>query len=183
VAAVLGGESRDDAYANLRVFRLLDLVCRPDVLLEGQNEALARAIHENYVSNRRREGQSAETNPSMADWEHLPESLKESNRAQAASIWFKLEAIGCDIAPMTDWDAEPLAFTADEIERLAPGEHERWLKERMAAGWRLAAARNEERKESPYLIPTRICRRTSRRLTGTQCGGYRSSSQRSGLRL
>jgi hypothetical protein len=153
VAALLGGEGRSDAYGNLRVFGLLDLVCRPEVLMAGQNEVLARAIHENYVSNRRREGQSVETNPAMVDWEKLPESLKESNREQAADIYRKLESIGCDIVPMTDWDAEPTAFTADEIELLARMEHDRWRKEREAAGWRLAAARSEGRKESPYLVP------------------------------
>jgi hypothetical protein len=153
VAALLGGEGRGDTYGNLRVFRLLDLVCRPDVLLAGQNEVLARAIHENYVSNRRRERQSVETNPSTVDWEQLPESLKESNRQQATDISRKLDAIGCDIAPMTDWGVEPPAFSADEIELLACMEHDRWRKEREAAGWRLATTRDEGRKESPYLVP------------------------------
>ena len=153
VAALLGGEDGRETYANLRVFGLLDLVCRPDVLLAGQNQVLARAIHENYVSNQRREGKSVEMNPSIVDWEQLPESLKESNRQQATDISRKLEAIGCDIAPMTDWDAEPPAFTADEIELLARMGHDRWRKEREAAGWRLAAARSEGRKESPYLVP------------------------------
>jgi hypothetical protein len=153
VAALLGGEDRGETYGDLNVFGLLDLICRPDVLLAGQNEVVARVIHAKYVASRRREGQSVETNPSMVDWQQLPESLKESNRAQAADIWLKLATIGCDIVPMTDWDAEPPAFTADEIEQLARMEHDRWWKEREAAGWRLAAAKNEARKESPYLIP------------------------------
>jgi hypothetical protein len=151
--ATLLGDGRGGAYGDLSVFGLLDLVSRPDVLLAGQNETLAHAIHANYVASRRLEGQSAETNSSMVDWAQLPESLKESNRAQAADIFRKLALIGCDIVPMTDWDAVPLVFTTDEIEVLAPGEHERWLKERRESGWRLAAVRNEERKESPYLIP------------------------------
>ncbi|HJX67991.1 MAG TPA: NAD-binding protein [Candidatus Limnocylindrales bacterium] len=152
VAALLGGEDRG-TFGNLSVFGLLNHVCRPDVLLAGQNEVLARAIHGNYVSSRRREGESVETNPSMVDWERLPESLKESNRQQATDICRKLEAIGCEIVPMTDWDAEPLVFTTDEIEPLAIAEHDRWRREREAAGWRLAATRSEGRKESPYLIP------------------------------
>ncbi len=80
-------------------------------------------------------------------------SLRESNRAQAGDIARKLEAIGCAIAPLTDWDAEPPAFTAAEIELLARMEHDRWRGEREAAGWRLAADRSEGRKESPYLVP------------------------------
>jgi hypothetical protein len=151
VAALLGGEDHG-TFGNLSVFGLLNLVCRPDVLLAGRNELLARAIHANYVSHRRREGQLVETNPSMVDWAQLPESLKESNRKQAADISRKLESIGCEIVPMTDWDAEPLAFTADEIEPHAREEHERWRDERKAVGWRYAGVRNDERKESPYLV-------------------------------
>ena len=150
--AALLGDGRGEAYGSLRVFGLLNLVCRPHVLLAGQNEILARAIHAGYVAIRRQEGQSVETNPAMVDWEHLPESLKESNRAQAADISHKLDAIGCGIVPLTDWDAEPLTFNADEIETLAPGEHERWRKERKARGWRYAGIRNDERKESPFLV-------------------------------
>jgi hypothetical protein len=151
VAALLGGEDRG-TFGNLRVFGLLNLVCRPDVLLAGQTELLARAIHADYVSHRRREGQSVETNPSMVDWAQLPESLKESNRKQAADISRKVESIGGEIVPMTDWDAEPLVLTTDEIEPHAREEHERWRDERKAAGWRYAGARNDERKESPYLV-------------------------------
>jgi hypothetical protein len=155
LTALLGGERGQSGatFGDLSVFGLLDLVCRPDVLLAGQNEVLARAIHANYVSKRRQEGQTAETNPSMVDWQQLSGALKESNRAQAAQIVGRLEAIGCDIAPMTDWDVEPTVFTADDVELLARLEHDRWRKEREAGGWRLAATKDETRKESPYLIP------------------------------
>jgi hypothetical protein len=88
----------------------------------------------------------------MVDWAQLPESLKESNRKQAADISRKLESIGCEIVSMTDWDAEPLAFTADEIEPHAREEHERWRDERKTVGWRYAGTRNDERKESPNLV-------------------------------
>jgi hypothetical protein len=154
LAALLGGERGESGatFGDLRVFGLLDLVCRPDVLLAGQNEVLARAIHADYVSKRRLDGETAETNPSMVDWWQLSESLKESNRAQAADIATKLEAIGCDIVPMTDWDLEPMAFTANEVELLARLEHDRWRKEREAGGWRLAATKDENRKESPSLV-------------------------------
>ena len=155
LAALLGGERGQSGatFGDLSVFGLLDLVCRPDVLLAGQNEVLARAIHANYVSKRRQEGQTAQTNPSMVDWQQLSEALKESNRAQAADIAGKLEAIGCDIVPMTDWDVDPTVFTTDDVELLARLEHDRWRKEREAGGWRLAATKDETRKESPYLIP------------------------------
>ena len=156
VAAFLGRDVDPEARGDLAVFGLLDVVCRPDVLLNGQNEVLAVAIHEGYVRHRGDAGQAAE--PAEADrsavpWEQLPESLRESNRGQAADIGRKLRAVGCDIEPLADWDAAPLAFTAAEVEFLARMEHDRWRAEREAAGWHLGSAKSEGRRESPFLVP------------------------------
>jgi hypothetical protein len=153
VAALLAGERGGDAYGALQVFELLDVVCRPDVLLNGQNEVLAQAVHEDYVRHQRKQGATRETNPSMVDWEELPETLRESNRHQAADIGRKLEAVGCDIESLTDWDAPPLAFSTDEVELLARMEHDRWWKEREAAGWTYGSEKDVEKKTSPYLVP------------------------------
>ena len=43
-------------------------------------EALARAIHENYRAGQA--GRKPGDDPAMADWERLPEHLRESNREQ-----------------------------------------------------------------------------------------------------
>ncbi len=148
---VRGGDD-EVAYGDLSVFGLVDLVCRPDVLLEGQNEVLARAIHEDYVRRQREGGETPETNPSMVEWERLPDPLRESNRRQAADIGRKLTAVGCDVEPLIDWDAPPLAFAPDEVELLAVMEHDRWWEERAVGGWTLGA-KDVERKTSPYLVP------------------------------
>jgi TrkA-N domain/RyR domain len=153
VAALLAGERGADTYGELHVFGLLDVVCRPEVLLKGQNEVLAQAVHEDYVRNQRQEGATKETNPSMVDWEQLSETLRESNRRQAADIGRKLQAVGCDIEPLTDWDARPLELARDEVELLARMEHDRWWKEREAAGWAYAPEKDVEKKKSPYLVP------------------------------
>jgi K+ transport systems, NAD-binding component len=153
VAALLAGERGSDTNGELHVFELLDAVCRPDVLLKGQNEILAQAVHEDYVRHQRKDGATRESNPSMVDWEQLPETLRESNRRQAADIGRKLRAVGCDIEPLTDWDAPPLAFSSDEVELLARMEHDRWWKERESAGWTYAPEKDVERKKSPYLVP------------------------------
>lgn len=96
---------------------------------------------------------SLAADPSAVPWEQLPESLRESNRRQAADIGHKLRAVGCDIEPLADWDAAPLAFTAAEVQLLARMEHDRWRTEREAAGWHLAPAKSEPQRESPFLVP------------------------------
>ncbi len=141
-------------FPNLHVFPLLDRTCSAEALLGGTREAIARAIHDIYVREQAEQGTTPETNPAMVRWEELPESLRESNRDQADHIGVKLRAVGCDLAPLTDWDAESFRFSVAEIERLAEMEHERWVQDRMRSGWTYAPGTKDlDRKTSPHLVP------------------------------
>jgi hypothetical protein len=153
VASILAGRDGGQTSGGLEVFGLLDLVCKPDVLLGGQNEVLAQAIHGRYVRCAYGKGETPQSNPSMLEWDLLPESLRESNRDQAADIRRKLRAVGCDIEPLTDWDAPPPEWSATELELLARMEHDRWATERRGGGWKVGPKKNEVRKETPYLVP------------------------------
>jgi hypothetical protein len=115
-----------------------------------RRETIARAIHETYRSNQG--GRKPQNDPAMADWDSLPEHLRESNRRQADAMFEKLRAIGCTVDEVADGGAEAIAFTPEEIERMAEMEHERWWAERRDGGWALGS-RDVERKTSPYLVP------------------------------
>lgn len=138
--------------ANVEGFSLLDRVCRPEVLLNGRRETLAQAIHADYVRRRRESGADPD-DLALAPWEALPETLRASNRAQAADLGEKLRTVGCELIPATDWNPPPLPFTDIELEHLAVLEHQRWEAERRQDGWRLGPARDPVRKLSPYLVP------------------------------
>ena len=142
----------DPDQVALHAFSLLDRVCLSDLALGGTNERLAQAIHDDYVLEQRKIGQTIETNPSMVPWEDLPEALKESNRSQADHIGTKLRAVGCGIEVSTDWREPPIAFSEAEIEQMARMEHDRWLRERRKGGWRPGPKGIEARK-TPYLVP------------------------------
>ncbi|HEV8582570.1 MAG TPA: NAD-binding protein [Thermoanaerobaculia bacterium] len=145
-------EQASGAPIELRVFGLLDRVLQPGLLLGTTTEILARAIHEEYVREQARRGESLETNPSMAPWERLAEDFKESNRRQAEHIGSKLQQVLCFIAPRTDWDEPLFQFTPDEIETLANIEHQRFVGERLSQGWKYGPAKDVAKKTSPYLI-------------------------------
>jgi len=119
-------------------------------------EAIARAIHETLMMERDKRGLLPDSDYALVPWERLPQDLKESNRAQTDSIVEKLQWFGLDVEP-ADADAgpgEPFAFTSEEVERLATAEHERWLKERLSAGWRFAPGpKDVKQRTSPYLVP------------------------------
>lgn len=156
LASLLRGEKvSGDSFEGLSAFGLLDKTFKPELLFEGTHEILACAIHESYRNKQEEKGETSGTNASMVPWDELPENLKESNRRQSDHIGIKLRAIGCAIAPMTDWDAEPIKFSRAEVDLMARMEHERWMTERLHAGWTFKEGeKNVKKKTSPDLIPT-----------------------------
>ena len=105
----------------------------PRRIRQDLTDQLARAIHQAYVDSRVARGDSPQLNKSMRPWEELPEDLRRSNLAQAADIGSKVGEIGCAVIPESA-SAPDFAFTADEIQRLAQMEHQRWVKERQEQG-------------------------------------------------
>ncbi len=114
---------------------------------------LARAIHADYVRRRKTEDSLAPDDPALRDWNDLDETLRASNRDQAAEIARKLAAIGCEALPTKEVSAEPVDLRSDEIEMLARLEHTRWVEDRLRHGWRLGSRRDVSAKLSPYLVP------------------------------
>ncbi|MDQ6725863.1 MAG: NAD-binding protein [Actinomycetota bacterium] len=141
------------ASSPIALFDVLERTCRPEILLNGTIELLAGAIHRRYVRDQLAAGRTASDSPSLRDWDELPDSTKEANRAQAADVGTKLASIGCRIRPWTDWTGEGLTFAPGEIERMAELEHERWCRERAASGWTFGPTRDDRRRSSPYLVP------------------------------
>ncbi|MDP1804900.1 MAG: RyR domain-containing protein [Acidimicrobiales bacterium] len=129
-------------------FDVLERSCRPEIVLDGTIEVLARAIHAAYV----RDHAGRTDTPAMRDWEELPESTKEANRAQAAHVGTKLAAVGCRLQAWTDWTGDGPAFTPAEIEIMAELEHERWCRERTTEGWTAGPTRDDDRKVTPSLV-------------------------------
>jgi hypothetical protein len=136
----------------IALFDVLERSCRPEILLNGTIELLARAIHGDYVRLQLAAGRTVGDNPSLRDWNDLPEATKDANRAQAADVGAKLAAVGCRIQRWTDWTGDTLAFDDAEIERMAELEHARWCRERVAAGWAFGPARDDDRKVTPHLV-------------------------------
>ncbi|NIN71506.1 MAG: hypothetical protein GTO46_06165 [Gemmatimonadetes bacterium] len=154
--AALLGDSREDEgeFAGLHAFGLIDRICNPGLLTAGAYEIIARAAHEEYVIEQKAKKKLPPDDPSLADWDDLPESLKDSNRDQAAHVGMKLQAVGCELAQLRDWDPESFRFDEDngELEELAVMEHERWVKERLRNEW-TPGPRDPIKKTTPYLVP------------------------------
>lgn len=114
-------------------------------------ETIAQAIHEAY--RRACKGKVTNSDLSMAEWDRLPDYLKESNRRQADHIFNKLHRIGCTAYKVNNRDIVLLTFTDDEVEVMAEMEHARWNDERLLDGWKWGEKRDVAKKTSPYLVP------------------------------
>ena len=136
----------DDLSGTLRLYGVVRAACDPDLI----GDDLARVIHESYVAARRRRGERPENNPSLVPWEELPETLRVANRAQAEDFGGKLRDLGCALSPRVG-PGEEYILAEPEIERLAVREHERWVEERTAAGWRYGDHRDDARRLHPAL--------------------------------
>ena len=138
---------------HLHAFGLLERTCTPDLLLGGTHEMLARAIHEDYVLKHKQPGEDHIREASLLPWELLPEALKESNRCQADRIGAKLKAVGCQAAPLTDWNAVSFVFEREDVDLMAQMEHESWSAQLVSEGWTYAPTKSLEKKTHPDLIP------------------------------
>ena len=154
LARLVDPDGDGQTFAHLHAFGLLDRTCTPESIRRGTHEVLARGLHEAYVQQQQTLGQTAETNPSLVEWDRLPEELRESSRAEADGIFHHLDALGYTLVPLTDWDAAFFRFPEPEVERLAESEHSRYLEERLADGWRYTPGPKDVRsKRSPALVP------------------------------
>jgi len=115
-------------------------------------ERVARAIHEGYRTDQ--VGRKPHDDPALAEWEELPEHLRESNRRQAAHIFEKLEAFGYTVHRVANGEVQVVPFPDDVLEEMAVMEHDRWDAERRADGWRRGAVRDVQQKVSPYVETT-----------------------------
>ena len=147
---LLEGARQPAGGPSLVTFGLLDEACQPDVLLAGMTEALARALHGAYLDAA--DADARPDDPALRPWRDLPESLRESNRDQAAHVAVKLAAVGQAVGPLIDWGAAQQPFDEHDVEIMARLEHERWVGERRRAGWS-PGPRDSGRRTTPYLVP------------------------------
>ena len=131
-------------------FGMLDEVLDADNILSDRLDALARAIHDDYVMRRREAEADQAMYASFASWAEISEPDRKSNRLQADHLAAKLRAIRCRY---DEGAPNGFAFTREETEALARMEHERWRANKIFAGWRQGDKRIEGARINPFNVP------------------------------
>jgi len=123
-------------------------------------ENLAEAAHKVYCEQQAARGwkygphknEATKENPSLVEFDQLPEEEKEQNRGQVRDIPGKLAYAGCYMVPARG--GEP-AFTFPDgvLEELASMEHTRWMCAKTRDGWRYAPKSDKSKKLHSCLLP------------------------------
>ncbi len=110
----------------------------------------ARAVHALFVAAQREaRGDAFGTAPAEAEWEHLPEAVRDDNRNVADQMDFKLATIFAMSKP----GQGTAALSAAETATLARLAHERWWAAKALAGWQYGPLRDDRRLLHPDMIP------------------------------
>ena len=116
-------------------------------------ERLAQAAHDIFCEDLLAKGykyglvtlKSKKEHSLLKPYAELPESEKESNRNNIRDIPNKLASVGYAMVAARGNEAKG-EFQNDEVEKLAKLEHERWVKEKLDTGWKLAKKTIKEKK-------------------------------------
>jgi hypothetical protein len=108
-------------------------------------EKLAKAFHEVFCDSLRAKhykygrvtDDKKREHSSLRPYAELPENEKEQNRSNVRDIANKLALVGYIVIPARG-NLPPGEFTVEEVEILSKEEHERWHKQKLAAGWKYA---------------------------------------------
>ena len=119
----------------------------PVFLIEGEIDALAQRLHENWLAGEAAEGEA------KVPWSDLDEGYRAANRSLADHLQSKLRALAVH-AFAGAAGADGWTWTAAEkprLEELARQEHDRWCRDRWLRGWTYGEKR--ERRHHPDLVP------------------------------
>jgi hypothetical protein len=129
--------------------------------LEGELlEKLAAAAHEIYCEGLRQKGyrlgpktdSKLKTNPLLVTYEELSEEDKEQNRRNVRDIANKLSHTRYLMRPARSHE-HPFNFPESDLEILSELEHERYMEDKLAAGWQYAPKTDRAKKLNQTLVP------------------------------
>ena len=129
--------------------------------LEGDLlEKLAIAAHEVFCDGLKKKGyrygpqtdSKQKIHSSLLPYEKLPEDEKEQNRLNVRDIANKLSHTKYLMRPARSHE-RPFNFPEDDLDTLSRMEHERWMNDKLNAGWQYAAKTDKMKKLHKALVP------------------------------
>jgi hypothetical protein len=146
-------------HASAELF--MKLLQSVDLKDEDRIERMAKAVHEIFCHQRRKEGyiygkeysEAEKTHPALLDYDDpdLDESYRIDSRKNAADIEVKLTRLGYSVRQARS-SVVVYQFSADEIEKMAHWEHNRWMISKLIDGWKWAPKTDRLKKENHSIL-------------------------------
>jgi hypothetical protein len=132
------GDDTQQLDAYLLAFGSHQSMATRAMIIEGSLDQGAAIAHEHYnKSLGKKDAMSMrELQAAMRDWGDVLETYRAANRAVADSALTKLWDAGWRPARKGEKGEQTPAVPAEEMPKLAEREHDRWIAERLIAGWR-----------------------------------------------
>src|SRR6185295_3100495 len=132
------GDDTPELDAYLQAFGAHQIIATRAQVIEGELDQGAAVAHEHYNKGLGKKDAVSmrELQSAMRDWGDVLETYRSANRAVADAAMTKVWDAGWRTAGFGEkGDTQP-AVPADLMGRLAEREHDRWVAERLMAGWR-----------------------------------------------
>ena len=150
-------EAQLNLHVDGREFYSLVHIMEPDYDLL---EKLAEAAHEVFCDHLRAEGyiygpettEDEKIHSSLKPYRKLSENEKEQNRNNVRDIPNKLASIGYTMIPARGKELTS-EFNDEDVTLLARMEHERWMQEKLDAGWKYAKETDKPKRQHKLLVP------------------------------
>lgn len=157
-------KSRIDPAEPIEHFECLDETITIDVVVNDALDRVAMAIHAYYLEGQRSAGMSQRDNPSIVNWQGLPLYKKLANQRAASHLDVKLRIAGFRRVDGAGNGVPGTAFPGDGpmLETLARVEHQRWVADKLLAGYSVGPERDDSRFLHPDLKPWEALAETDR---------------------
>ncbi len=126
-------------------------------VIDTAREAIARTIHLSYqegIAEGRGDAPMTEhLRRAERSWQALAPEFRDSCRHAADHLWSKARALGGRIEISDPAAHHPLELEPHAVLQLSEIEHQRWMHERLLAGWSYAEKRVDAARRHPLLRP------------------------------
>jgi hypothetical protein len=126
-------------------------------VIDTAREAIARTIHLSYqegiAESRDRTPTTEHLRRAERSWQVLAPEFRDSCRHAADHLWSKARALGGRIEVSGTGSHHALHLEPDAVRQLSEIEHQRWVHERLLAGWSYAEKRVDAARRHPLLRP------------------------------
>jgi hypothetical protein len=148
-----GDRTADLLDAYMQAFGANERTATREIIVEGDLDRGAAIAHRIYQEDMQTKTsvETRELEAMTRGWEGVPETYRAANRAAADSALVKLWDMGWKPALGAKGTLEPPIDEA-MLARMAELEHARWTAERLLAGWRPGATRDNRLMVHPNLV-------------------------------